>query len=100
MAQATTPALFGDMKREIKARGGGGWKSVRWSMVKRPSLGQLDILHGRIMAQNPKVCVHASIALQVATVYKAGEDLGPCVCALLLVLQNGHMLCYIWSKFV
>lgn len=53
--QATTPALFGDMKREIKARQDGGWKSVRWSMVKRPSLGQLDILHGRIMAQNPKV---------------------------------------------
>ncbi len=53
--QATTPALFGDMKREIKARQDGGWKSVRWSMVKRPGLGQLDILHGRIMAQNPKV---------------------------------------------
>lgn len=54
LRQATTPALFGDMKREIKARQDGGWKSVRWSMVKRPSLGQLDILHGRIMAQNPK----------------------------------------------
>jgi len=53
--QATTPALFGDLKREIRARQEGGWKSVRWSMVKRPSLGQLDILHGRIMAQNPKV---------------------------------------------
>ncbi|KAL0029034.1 hypothetical protein WJX77_000889 [Trebouxia sp. C0004] len=54
LRQATTPALFGDMKREIKARQDGGWKSVRWSMVKRPNLGQLDILHGRIMAQNPK----------------------------------------------
>lgn len=54
LRQATTPALFGDMKREIKARQDGGWKSVRWSMVKRPELKQLDILHGRIMASNPK----------------------------------------------
>lgn len=55
LRQATTPALFGNMKREIKARQDGGWKSVRWSMVKPPKLGHMDILHGRIMAQNPKV---------------------------------------------
>lgn len=55
LRQATTPALFDNMKREIKARQDGGWKSVRWSMVKPPKLGQMDILHGRIMAQNPKV---------------------------------------------
>lgn len=55
LLQATTPALFDNMKREIKARQEGGWKSVRWSMVKPPRLGQMDIVHGRIMAQNPKV---------------------------------------------
>ena len=53
--QATTPSLFGDMKREIKARQDGGWKTVRWSMSKRPELHMMDIVHGRIMAQNPKV---------------------------------------------
>lgn len=55
LQQATTPALFDSMKREIKARQDGGWRSVRWSMVKPPRLGQMDIVHGRIMAQNPKV---------------------------------------------
>ena len=55
LLQATTPALFDNMKREIKARQDGGWKSVRWSMVTPPKLGRMDILHGRIMAQNPKV---------------------------------------------
>lgn len=47
------------MKREIKARQDGGWKQVRWSMQKRPELHMLDIVHGRIMAQNPKVTVES-----------------------------------------
>ena len=55
VVQATTPALFGDMKREIRARQDGGWRSVRWKMLKRPRLNQIQIVHGRIMAQNPKV---------------------------------------------
>ncbi|KAL3156146.1 hypothetical protein ABBQ32_012436 [Trebouxia sp. C0010 RCD-2024] len=65
LRQATTPALFDNMKREIKARQDGGWKSVRWSMVKPPKLGQMDILHGRIMAQNPKDDKSAWVQLTV-----------------------------------
>ena len=57
LQQATTPALFDNMKREIKARQEGGWKSVRWSIVKPPKLRQMNLVHGRIMAQNPKVII-------------------------------------------
>ena len=67
------------MKREIKARQDGGWKSVRWSMLKRPTLGQLDILHGRIMAQNPKVepsCEHPPCKLRLCVYTTALNILG------------------------
>ena len=43
------------MKAQLKAREDGGWKKVEWSLVRRPHLHELEVVHGRLIAQNPKV---------------------------------------------
>lgn len=54
-AQIVTPAEYGNVKAQLKAREDGGWKRVEWSLVRRPHLHELEVVHGRLIAQNPKV---------------------------------------------
>ena len=46
------------MKAQLKARDAGGWKKVEWSLARRPHLHELEVVHGRLIAQNPKVKNH------------------------------------------
>lgn len=50
-----TPAEYGNVKAQLKAREDGDWKKVEWSLVRRPHLHELEVVHGRLIAQNPKV---------------------------------------------
>ncbi|KAK9823749.1 hypothetical protein WJX72_005137 [[Myrmecia] bisecta] len=54
LRQVVTPAVFSDLKRELKAREAGGWHSVRWALVERPPLKKVEVVHGRLVAINPK----------------------------------------------
>ena len=53
--QIMTPAEYGNVKAQLKAREDGEWKKVEWSLVRRPHLHELEVVHGRLIAQNPKV---------------------------------------------
>lgn len=64
-----TPAAYGTVKAQLKAREDGGWKRVSWSLARRPQLNELELVHARLIASNPKVSVpcclfrRASLAL-------------------------------------
>ena len=51
------------MKAQLKGREEGGWKSFDWSLVRRPHLHELEVVHARLIAQNPKVSL-GTIPLQ------------------------------------
>jgi len=53
--QITTGAEYGNVKAQLKAREDGDWKKVHWSLVRRPHLHELEVVHGRMIAPNPKV---------------------------------------------
>lgn len=54
LRQVTTPAVFSDMKRQIKQRQAGGWARVEWSLLQPPTLGEIEVVHGRLIAIDPK----------------------------------------------
>ena len=54
--QIMTPAEYGNFKAQLKAREDGDWKRVEWSLARRPLLHELEVVHGRMIAPNPKVC--------------------------------------------
>ena len=62
--QILTPAEYSNAKAQLKAREDGGWKRVEWSLARRPHLHELEVVHGRMIAPNPKVSssalLHAS----------------------------------------
>jgi hypothetical protein len=53
--QLLTPAEYGLVKAQLRARQEGGWKRVAWSLARRPQLHELELLHARLLAINPKV---------------------------------------------
>lgn len=53
--QRMTPAAYGTVKAQLKARDEGGWQRVAWSLARRPHLHELELLHARLIATNPKV---------------------------------------------
>ncbi|CAL5222260.1 g4597 [Coccomyxa viridis] len=54
LRQVMTPGEYGNVKAQLKAREDGDWKKVEWSLVRRPHLHELEVVHGRLIAQNPK----------------------------------------------
>ena len=50
-----TPAEYGNFKAQLKAREDGDWRRVEWSLARRPLLHELEVVHGRMIAPNPKV---------------------------------------------
>jgi hypothetical protein len=50
-----TPGEYSKAKKEVEAREGGGWARVHWSLARRPELRELEVVHGRLIAINPKV---------------------------------------------
>ena len=53
--QILTPAEYSNVKAQLKAREDGGWKRIEWSLARRPHLHELEVVHGRMIAPNPKV---------------------------------------------
>ncbi|PRW59403.1 39S ribosomal mitochondrial [Chlorella sorokiniana] len=54
LRQLVTPAVFSDMKRQLKQREDGGWAHVQWDLVKEPSVDDLLTVHGRLIMIDPK----------------------------------------------
>lgn len=48
------PAVFTDMKRQIKARLDGGWDKVHWCLSSAPAINQVEVVHARLIAADPK----------------------------------------------
>jgi len=48
------PVVFTDMKRQIKQREDGGWARIQWSMPSPPPINQIEVVHGRLIAADPK----------------------------------------------
>ena len=53
--QVITPGEMTNVKRQLKAREDGDWKRIEWSLVAEPSLRELEVVHGRLLAMDPKV---------------------------------------------
>ena len=60
-----TPAEYGNFKAQLKAREDGDWKRVDWSLARRPLLNELEVVHGRMIAPNPKVWSRQSRTFRV-----------------------------------
>jgi large subunit ribosomal protein L45 len=54
LRQLATPAVFGDMKKQIKQREEGGWARVDWALPSPPALKELEVVQGRMIAADPK----------------------------------------------
>ena len=46
--------MFTDVKRQLKAREEGGWARIAWALEERPELNQMEVVHGRLLAIDPK----------------------------------------------
>ena len=62
-----TPAEYGNFKAQLKAREDGDWKRVEWSLARRPLLHELEVVHGRMIAPNPKVRIRQRRTCRVIT---------------------------------
>ncbi|KAL4860079.1 putative 39S ribosomal protein L45 [Chlorella vulgaris] len=49
-----TPAVFSDMKRQLKQREDGGWARVQWDLVREPAVHELNTVHARLIMMDPK----------------------------------------------
>lgn len=54
LRQLVSPAVFADMKRQLKQREEGGWARVAWQLTQRPSMKEMEVVHGRLIALSPK----------------------------------------------
>lgn len=54
LRQLASPAIFTDFKRQIKQREDGEWARVSWKLVEDIKLNAIEVVHGRLMMQNPK----------------------------------------------
>ena len=61
-----TPAAYGTVKAQLKAREDGGWKRVAWSLARRPQLNELELVHARLITANPKVRVPCCLSEQAS----------------------------------
>ena len=52
--QRLTPVEYSNVKAQLRARGAGGWAHVAWALARRPQLHELELLHARLLALNPK----------------------------------------------
>lgn len=52
--QRLTPVEYSNVKSQLRARGAGGWARVDWALARRPALHELELLHARLLALNPK----------------------------------------------
>lgn len=53
--QRLTPVEYGNVKAQLRARQAGGWAAVEWALARRPALHELELVHARLLALNPKV---------------------------------------------
>lgn len=49
-----TPAVFSDIKRQLKQREDGGWARVHWELTQEPTVDQVMTVHGRLIMIDPK----------------------------------------------
>ena len=61
----TTPAIFSDMKKQIKQREKSGWESIDWDLVKKPDLYDVELVHVRVLAADQKDDESAFVQLTV-----------------------------------
>lgn len=54
LRQLVSPAIFSDMKKQIKAREDGGWKRVDWALTQKPTLKEIEVVQGRLISVDPK----------------------------------------------
>ena len=54
LRQLVSPAIFSDMKKQIKAREDGGWKRVDWALTHKPTLKEIEVVQGRLISIDPK----------------------------------------------
>lgn len=54
LRQLVTPAVFTDMKRQLKAREDGGWQRVEWELLQAPTLKEMEVVQGRLVSIDPK----------------------------------------------
>lgn len=61
----TTPAIFSDMKKQIKQREKSGWDRIEWSMVGKPDLYDVELVQVRVLAADQKDDETAFVQLTV-----------------------------------
>lgn len=61
----TTPAIFSDMKKQIRQREKSGWHSIEWDMVEKPDLYDVELVHVRVLAADQKDDESAFVQLTV-----------------------------------
>jgi large subunit ribosomal protein L45 len=54
LRQLVTPAVFTDMKKQLKTREDGGWARVEWELLKAPTLKEIEVVQGRLVSIDPK----------------------------------------------
>lgn len=79
--QVVTPGEMTNVKRQLKAREEGGWKHVEWSLVRKPPLKDLELVYGRLLALDPKVCLDNVLNLNPFLYRLAGRALSQTLCA-------------------
>ncbi|CAK0786856.1 hypothetical protein CVIRNUC_010070 [Coccomyxa viridis] len=72
LRQIMTPAEYGNFKAQLKAREDGDWKRVEWSLARRPLLHELEVVHGRMIAPNPKdeQSAYAQLTVRIRALHK------------------------------
>ncbi|KAL4434156.1 hypothetical protein ABPG75_000597 [Micractinium tetrahymenae] len=79
-----TPAVFSDMKRQLKQREDGGWARVHWELTQEPTADQVMTVHGRLIMIDPKddstgfaqLTVHIPSKQRFAAFNRAGQLVG------------------------
>ncbi|PSC75974.1 39S ribosomal mitochondrial [Micractinium conductrix] len=54
LRQLVTPAVFSDVKRQLKQREDGGWARVHWEITQEPTARELTVMQGRLIMIDPK----------------------------------------------
>jgi large subunit ribosomal protein L45 len=49
-----SPAVYSDLKRQIKHREDAGWARVDWALPTPPTLREIEVVQGRMVAADPK----------------------------------------------
>lgn len=54
LRQLVTPAVYSDMKRQLRQREDGGWARVEWALAAPVALADAEVCHGRLILADPK----------------------------------------------